>query len=275
MTISTKTWILACAFGLASGAAFAQGECSNGKTVADGVLTIATGNPAYFPWVIDDNPASGQGFEAAVAYSLAEHMGFGNDQVAWIRTSFDQAIQPGAKDYDLNMQQYSITEERKQTIDFSAPYYTAAAAVLVRQPTIDAGATATLASLKNLKWGAGAGTTAGGLIADLIGPDAQTLLYDDNADVTEALKAGQIDAALLDLPSALFTAAVLLDDGAVLGQFAPDASGDLDQFGAVMEKDSALKPCVDAALEAMVADGSLASIEAEWLQGATGVPVIE
>ncbi|MCP5038167.1 MAG: amino acid ABC transporter substrate-binding protein [Rhodobacteraceae bacterium] len=275
MNTSTKTLVLACAFGLASGVAFAQGECSMGKTVTDGVLTIATGNPAYFPWVIDDNPASGQGFEAAVAYSLAEHMGFSNDQVAWTRTTFDQAIQPGAKNYDLNMQQYSITEERKQTIDFSAPYYTAAAAVLVRQPTLDAGASATLDSLKALKWGAGAGTTAGSLIASLIGPDSQTLLYDDNADVTEALKAGQIDAALLDLPSALFTAAVLLDDGAVLGQFAPDASGDLDQFGAVMEKDSALKPCVDAALAEMAADGSLAGIEEEWLQGATGVPVIE
>ncbi len=275
MNNSAKTLILACAFGLAANSAVAAGHCAAGKTVTDGVLTIATGNPAYFPWVINDAPASGEGFEAAVAYSLAEHMGFSADQVAWTRTTFDQAIQPGAKDYDLNMQQYSITEERKQTIDFSAAYYTSAAAVLVRQPTVDAGATPTTASLKGLVWGAAAGTTAAGMITQLIAPEAQIMLYDDNADVSEALKANQIDATLLDLPSALFTAAVLLDDGAVLGQFPADATGGLDQFGAVMEKGNPLVACVDEALAAMAADGSLAAAEARWLQSETGVPVIE
>ena len=275
MNNSIKTLAIACAFSLATGAAFAANECATGKTVVDGVLTVATGNPAYFPWVIDDAPESGQGFEAAVAYSLAEHMGYSADQVAWTRTTFDQAIQPGAKDYDLNMQQYSITEERKQTIAFSAPYYTSAAAILVRQPTVEAGAMATMASLKGLVWGAAAGTTSGGMIDDLIAPEASVLLYDDNADVTEALKAGQIDAILFDLPTALFTAAVLLDDGAVLGQFPPDASGGLDQFGAVMEKDNPLLECVNAALAQMTEDGSLAALEAEWLQSNTGVPVVK
>lgn len=275
MKYSTKTLMASCAFVLAAGSAFAQNDCAAGKTVTDGTLTIATGNPAYFPWVIDDAPESGQGFEAAVAYALAERMGFDKDQVAWTRTTFDQAIQPGAKDYDLNMQQYSITEERRQTVDFSAPYYTSAAAVLTRQPVVDAGATAETDSLKELKWGAAAGTTAAGLISQLVGPSSDILLYDDNADVTEALKAGQIDATLLDLPSALFTSAVLLDDGAILGQFAPDAAGGLDQFGAVMEKGNPLLACVDAALTEMTEDGTLAEIEARWLQGETGVPVIK
>lgn len=275
MSNSIKIFAAACVLGLTSSAALAAGQCAAGKTVTEGVLTIATGNPAYYPWVMDDNPASGEGFEAAVAYELASHMGFSADQVVWTRSTFDQAIQPGAKDYDLNMQQYSITEERRQTIDFSAPYYTAAAAVLVRQPTIDAGATATTASLKGMIWGAAASTTANETITALIAPEAQILLYDDNADLTEALKANQIDAVLLDLPSALFTAGVLMDDGAVLGQFAPDATGDLDQFGAVMEKGNPLVACVDEALAAMVADGSLAAVEAQWLQDVTGVPLIK
>ena len=273
--LRSKKWLLACAFGLVSTAAFAGNACTAGKTITDGMLTIATGNPAYFPWVIDDDPTSGKGFESAVAYSLAEHMGFSADQVKWTRTTFDQAIQPGAKDYDLNMQQYSITEERRQTVDFSAPYYTSAAAVLTRQPVVDAGATPTLGSLKGLVWGAAAGTTSGEMITSLIAPEAQILLYDDNADVTEALKANQIDAIMFDLPTALFTAAVLLDDGVVLGQFPPDASGGLDQFGAVMEKGNPLIECVDAALAAMGEDGSLAKIEAEWLQANTGVPVVQ
>ena len=275
MKNSTKSLVIAVAFSLMSGTAFAAAECAVGKTVTDGVLTIGTGNPAYFPWVIDDNPESGEGFEAAVAYALAEHMGFGADHVVWTRTTFDQAIQPGAKDYDINMQQYSITDERRQTIDFSAPYYTSAASVLVRQPTIDGGAQPNVASLKGLIWGAAAGTTANEIINALIAPDASILLYDDNADITEALKSNQIDAVLLDLPSALFTAAVLLDDGVVLGQFQPDANGGLDQFGAVLEKGSPLLECVDAALAEMSADGTLASIEARWLQSETGVPVIE
>lgn len=275
MNIFTKSLVVACAFGLMSGTAFAAGECAVGKTVTDGVLTIATGNPAYFPWVIDDAPESGEGFEAAVGYSLAEHMGFSKDQVVWVRSTFDEAIQPGAKNYDINMQQYSITEERKQTIDFSAPYYTSAAAVLTRQPVVDGGATPTVESLKGLIWGAAAGATSHQMIAQLVAPEADVLLYDDNADATEALKANQVDAILFDLPTALFTAAVLLDDGVVLGQFPADASGGLDQFGAILEKDNPLLECVDAGLAAMVEDGSLAAIEAQWLQGATGVPVVQ
>ncbi|MDW4550784.1 ABC transporter substrate-binding protein [Defluviimonas sp. D31] len=259
---------------LASAPALAQGDCAAGKTLKDGVLTVATGNPAYFPWVIDNDPASGKGFEAAVAYAIAERMGFAADKVEWTTTSFDQAIQPGPKEFDFNLQQYSITPERDQTIDFSAPYYEAAQAVLVRQPTVDAGATPTAASLKTLQWGLAAGTTAPALIGSLIGPEKDPLLYDDTADAAEALKAGQIDATLMDLPTALYTAAAVLDDGVVLGQF-PKGGEAPDAFGLVFEDGSALRDCANEAIAAMAADGTLAKIEAEWLQEATGVPLVE
>jgi polar amino acid transport system substrate-binding protein len=263
--------VLSC---LAMNGANAGDSCATGKTISEGMLTVGTGNPAYFPWVIDDAPESGQGFEAAVAYALAERMGFAKDQVTWVRTSFDQAIQPGEKSFDINMQQYSITAEREQTIDFSAPYYTSSAAIVVRQPTLDAGATTTKQSLSGLRWGAAAGTTALELIDKLIGPAQGVLLYDDTADVTEAMKADQIDATLVDLPTALFLSAVMLDDGVVMGQYPHDASGALDQFGAVMTEGNPLKECVDAAIGDMTADGSLAAIETEWLSDATSVPVI-
>lgn len=259
---------------LIAGAASAQDDCAAGKTLEDGVLTVATGNPAYFPWVIDDAPETGQGFEAAVAYAVAERMGFADEQVEWLRSSFDQAIQPGAKDFDLNLQQFSITGERDQVIDFSAPYYSAAAAVLVRQPTIDAGASSDLASLKGLKWGAAAATTAPGMIEKLIAPTQSLLLYDDTADVTEAMKAGQIDAALFDLPTALYLGAVVLDDGVVLGQFPAEMTDNPDQFGMVLADGNPLRDCVNAALASLSADGTLQGIEAEWLQQTTGVPVI-
>lgn len=262
------------ALAFAAGSASADESCAVGKTLKDGVLTIATGNPAYFPWVIDNDPASGKGFEAAVAYEIASRMGFDRDHVEWTSTTFDQAIQPGPKEFDFNLQQYSITAERDQTIDFSDPYYAAAQAVLVRQPTVDGGATPTLASLKGLKWGLAAGTTAPALIQELVRPDSDPLLYDETADTAEALKAGQIDATMMDLPTALYTAAVLLDDGVVLGQF-PKGAEAPDAFGLVFEAGNPLRDCANEAIAAMTEDGKLAAIEAEWLQEATGVPVIE
>ena len=251
--------------------AFAQ-SCTDDKTLTEGTLTIATGNPAYYPWVMDDAPESGNGFEAAVAYALAEKMGFAASNVAWVRTSFDQAIQPGKKDFDINLQQFSITEDRDKVVDFSASYYTAPMAVLVRsadklEPT--------MAQLKGLVWGAAASTTGLPMITDTIAPTTSTMIYDDNANIVEAMKAGQIDAALFDLPTALYLSAVVLDGGQVLGQFPADEATDLDHFGMIMAEGSPLKECVDAALATMKADGTLASIEATWLQETTGVPLIK
>jgi len=255
--------------------ALAAGECAAGKTIADGMLTVATGNPAYFPWVIDDNPAGGQGFEAAVAYAVAGAMGFDADAVAWVRAGFDESIQPGAKNFDFNLQQFSITDEREQVVDFSDSYYSAAMAVLLRQPTVDAGAEPTLASLKTLKWGAVASTTALPVVTEIIAPDQSPLLYDDNTNVVEAMKAGQIDAAIFDLPTALFLSAVILDDGAILGQFPADRAANPDRFGLLMEDGNPLVACVNEAIASIKADGSLAAIEAQWLQETTGVPVIK
>ena len=258
-------------------AAFAagHGSCADGKTLTDGTLTIATGNPAYYPWVMNDAPESGEGFEAAVAYAIAEKMGFDADAVTWVRTSFDEAIQPGAKNFDFNMQQYSITPEREEMVDFSLPYYTSAMAVLTTQSVVDAGAEASLASLKGLKWGAVATTTAIPMLNDVIQPDSDPLLYNDNADVNAAIMAGQIDAALYDLPTALYLSAVVVDGGALLGQFPAGQSDSPDQFGLLMEDGSALKECVDAAITELTESGELAAIEAQWLAEATGVPVIE
>ncbi|PYG33298.1 amino acid ABC transporter substrate-binding protein (PAAT family) [Pelagimonas varians] len=269
-----KFWTTAAALMLASSAAYAD-SCATGKTLTDGMLTVATGNPAYFPWVMDDAPETGKGFEAAVAYAVAAEMGFDADHVAWIRTSFDQAIQPGAKEFDVNMQQFSITPEREEMVDFSAPYYTSAMAVLTTKSVVEAGATADVASLKSLIWGADANTTAVPMLGDLIAPEKSPLLYDDNADVTAAMQAGQIDAALFDLPTALYLSAVVLNDGALLGQFPADRGENPDQFGMLMEKGSPLKECVDAAITALTENGKLAEIEAEWLQATTGVPLIK
>ena len=258
---------------LMASAAFAEGHCAAGKTLTEGKLTIATGNPAYYPWVLDDAPESGQGFEAAVAYAVAAEMGFAAEDVVWVRSSFDEAIQPGAKNFDVNMQQYSITPERDQVVDFSAPYYTAPMAVLVGSGATDT--EPTLEALKSLKWGAVGTTTAVPKLTEVIQPDSDPLLYGDNADVNAAISANQIDAALFDLPTALFLSAVMIEGSKVIGQFAPDESDNPDQFGMLMEEGNPLKTCVDDALAALTASGALAAIEAQWLQDTTGVPLID
>jgi len=260
--------------GLAAPAA-AQNSCAAGRTLEDGVLTVATGNPAFPPWVLDDDPSSGKGFEAAVAYAVAAEMGFERDQVRWVRASFDQSIQPGAKNFDFNVQQFSITPEREKVVDFSKPYYSAAMAVLSRTQVVEAeGIEPTVASMRDLQWGAVGTTTALPVLTGLIEPERQPRLYGDNADLTAAMQAGQVDAAMFDLPTALYLSAVTLDDGVILGQFPADRTENPDRFGLLMEEDNPLKECTDAAIEALSADGTLAGIEARWLSEATGVPVI-
>lgn len=266
----------AMSFTMLATSGFAMSDtCSAGKTLTEGKLTIATGNPAYYPWVMNDSPESGEGFEAALAYAVAEKMGFGADDVTWVRTSFDEAIQPGAKNFDFNMQQYSITPEREEMVDFSQPYYTSAMAVLTTKSVVEAGAEATLESLKGLKWGAVSTTTALPILTDLISPESDPLLYNDNSDVNAAIMAGQIDAALYDLPTALYLSAVVVEGGVLLGQFPAEQSVSPDQFGLLMEEGNPLKDCVDAALAELTESGELAGIEAEWLAEATGVPVIQ
>lgn len=270
-----KLFVTTAAIALAGSTAVAQNACASGNTLTDGVLTIATGNPAFYPWVLNDAPESGEGFEAAVAYAVAEEMGFDADQVTWVRTSFDQAIQPGAKNFDFNLQQYSITEDRERMVDFSAPYYSSAMAVLTTSAVVEAGAEPTLESLKGLIWGADANTTAVPMLSELIDPDRDPLLYGDNTDVTAAMQAGQIDAALFDLPTALYLSAVVVNDGVILGQFPADRTENPDSFGLLMAEGSPLKPCVDDALATLKDNGTLAAIEAQWLQETTGVPLIE
>lgn len=260
---------------LAGSPAFADGHCAAGKTLEDGKLTFATGNPAYFPWVLDDAPQTGKGFEAAVAYAVAAQMGFDKDDVIWVRAGFDESIQPGAKSFDLNLQQFSITEDRDKVVDFSTGYYASAMAVLTTKAVVAAGATPTLDSLKILKWGADANTTAVPMLTDLVAPESAPLLYNDNTDVTAAIQAGQIDAALFDLPTALYLAAVVVEDGVILGQFPADRTENPDEFGMLMEEGSPLKACVDEAIAALREKGTLAGIEATWLSETTGVPVIE
>lgn len=247
--------------------------CAIGKTLAEGGLTIATGDPAYPPYVIDDKPESGQGFEAAVALAVAEELGFTGGEVKWVRTSFDAAIAPGTKDYDFNLQQFSINPERQQTVSFSTPYYTANQAVLGYADG-PAAAVTKLSDLKTLKLGAASATTSLTFITEVIKPDAEPFIYNSNADAKTALDNKQIDAIITDLPTGLYITSAEITDAKVFGQFPVGAGGAGEQWGLVFAKDNPLVACADLALTALTASGELAAIQDQWMGEYTEAPTL-
>jgi polar amino acid transport system substrate-binding protein len=242
--------------------------------VTDGKLTIGTGEPAYYPWVIDDAPESGEGFEAAIAYAVAEELGFDADDVVWVRSTFDQAIAPGAKDFDFNLQQFSITDERKQSVDFSSPYYETTQVVITTAASKAAGATS-IADLKDLLIGAQTGTTSFDAIEQQIQPTAGAQVFNTNDDAKLALESGTVDAIVVDLPTAFYLTGVELTDGLIIGQL-PKADGKSgDEFGLVLPKDSPLTAKVTAAVDALRDSGKLDEIATEWLADAASAPVLK
>jgi polar amino acid transport system substrate-binding protein len=249
-------------------------ECTAGETLQEGVLTIATGEPAFEPWVVGDAPESGEGFEAAVAYAVAREMGFGEDHVTWVRTTFDEAIQPGAKNFDFNLQQYSISPEREESVSFSDPYYSSNQAIVALEGSPAEGAT-TVDDLKDVKFGAQAGTTSLAFITDVIQPDEEPFVYDDNVGAKAALEANQIDAIVVDLPTGLFISAVEIEGSTVVGQFPGDAGETTDDFGLLFEKDNPLVECANEALATLRESGELQEITDEWLVTEDVAPVIE
>lgn len=250
-----------------------QGDSSSEglQTVTEGKLTIATGEPNYEPWFIDDEPSNGEGFEAAVAAQVADELGYSTDDIVWVRTTFDGAIAPGPKDWDLNIQQFSITDERRNAVDFSSPYYTTAQAVVAVGSSPAAAAT-TIDELKEATVGVASSTTSYTVAKEQLG-DANLSVFNSVDDVVLALKGGQIDAMITDLPGAFYVVGAQLDDGVVTGQFA-DADGG-DDFGIVLPKGSVLTEDVTAAVDALRADGTLDELQQKWLSDAVDVPVLK
>ena len=275
MKRSVRIRVLAASALAVIGLAACGGDESSSEcpTITEGKLTIGTGNPAYYPWVADDAPESKQGFEAAVAYAVAGELGYADADVVWVRTGFDEAIQPGAKNFDFNLQQFSITEERKANVTFSDPYYSTNQALVGYADSAIASATS-IADLKDAKFGAQAGTTSLDFITKVIQPNTEPFVYDDNAAAKAALEAKQIDAIVVDLPTAFYISAVEIEGSAVIGQFPLSDAVGADNFGLVFDLDNPLAACVNEALASLKESGKLAEIENEWLSGYTGAPVI-
>ena len=270
LTVAFAFGISACSSSDSTESASASCEKADLATVESGMLTIATGEPAYYPWVLDDAPESGEGFEAAVAYAVATQLGFSKDEVKWVRTTFDGAVTPGEKNFDFNLQQFSITEERKAAVDFSSPYYTAPQAIVsFKGSKIDG--KSSIADLKDAKLGAAVGTTSLDAISNQIGSTPQ--VFNDNAAGVSALKNKQIDGLVVDLPTAFYLSGVEVPNGLIVGQLPSSGAG--DQFGLLLTKGSKLTSCVTGAVDAITTDGTLAAITDKWLATDAGAPVLK
>lgn len=240
------------------------------ETVTPGKLTVATGNPAYSPWVENDAPESGEGLEAAVAYAVAEELGFDAADVVWIRTPFDTAIAPGPKDFDFNIQQFSATPERENAVDFSSPYYETTQAVVSTEGAKGADAKS-LADLKGLKIGVAQGSTSINAVKDEIGEDPQ--IFNSNEDAVQALIVGNIDALVTDLPTAFYNAYGVLDNGVLVGQFDSAAGG--DKLALLLAKDSPLTAPVTKAVDTLRENGTLDELAAKWIADNAGATVLK
>jgi polar amino acid transport system substrate-binding protein len=254
-------------------------------TMAAGKLTVGTDNPAYppyfqipegtatAPWELGD-PTNGEGFESAFAYALADQLGFAEADVAWVVVPFDNSFAPGAKSFDIDVNQVSFKPERAEAVDLSDGYYTLNQSIVALKDNGVATAK-TVADLKAFKFGAQTGTTSLDTINNVIAPTAAAQVYNKNDDAIAGLQAKQIDGLVVDLPTAFFVTAAQVENSVIVGQFAPPTGADAEHFSVVLAKDSALTDCVNAAIAEMKSDGTLDAITKEWLSDKASAPVIQ
>lgn len=237
------------------------------RTKTAGKLTIGTDEPAYEPWFRDNKPDNGEGFEAAVAYAVAEKLGYGRGDVVWTRVKFESAVAPGPKDFDFDINQFSITEERKQAVDFSAPYYLVRQAVIALKSSKIAGRTS-LADLRGATLGAQVGTTSYQAITDVIKPGPKPRVFNTNDDAKKALQNGQLDGLVVDLPTAFHITGAEVTNATIVGQL-PQV-GVPETFGLLLDKDSPLTGCVSVAIDQLRGAGTLTELEKKWLAQVAG-----
>jgi polar amino acid transport system substrate-binding protein len=251
------------------------------QTTSPGTLTVGTDNPAYPPWFDGgapsgstwklNDPATDKGFESAVAYAVADELGFAKDEVKWKVVPFDQSFRPGAKDFDFDINQISYSDQRAQAVDFSDSYYDVNQALVALESNRIAGAKS-IADLHDAKLGAPIGTTSYQYIVDTVKPGPKPSVYNTLNDAIAAVKAKQIDGVMVDLPTAFYVTAAQLDNSTIVGQF--PAAGEQEHFGMVFQKGSPLVGCVNEALGRLKDSGRLAEIQQEWLSDKASAPVL-
>jgi polar amino acid transport system substrate-binding protein len=233
-----------------------------------GQLTVGTDKPAFPPYFVDDDPTNGKGFESAVAYAVADELGFAENEVEWTVVPFNASYAPGPKNFDFDINQISITPQREKAVDFSRPYYEAPQAVVAPKNSEFANVES-FADLQGATIGVQIGTTSLDAVREVVQPSEDPKVFNDSNDVITALKQGQVDAVVVDLPTAFFVTAAQVPGSKIVGQFSAPGG---DSFGLLLEKDSELTECVDQALAALEESGELEEITNKWMGAAAGAP---
>lgn len=234
-----------------------------------GQLSVGTDNPSYPPWIVANTPENGKGYEGALAYALADQLGFAKNEVDWVDVPFNRSYAPGPKDFDFDINNISVTPEREQVVTFSDGYYDLTQSLVTMGDSSYADATA-VAELKDAKFGAQIGTTSLAFISQVIQPTQQTAVFDTTNDAKQALLNGDVDGLILDLPTASYVSAFQIKGSKLVGQFEPTG----EHLGLLFEQDNPLVACVNEALGALSADGTLEALQQKWLSDYLSVPVI-
>ncbi|MBK8293238.1 MAG: amino acid ABC transporter substrate-binding protein [Solirubrobacterales bacterium] len=240
----------------------------NLNTFSDGVLTIGTDSPGYPPYIEDNDPTNGKGFEGALGYAIAGELGFNKSEVEWTTVPFNASYAPGPKKFDFDLNQISITPAREKVVDFSTPYYEANQAVLVNKDS-DLADVTSLDQLADAKIGVQVGTTSLEAVNSAIEPKNDPKVFNNSNDVVSALKQDQVDAIVVDLPTALFLQSDSLPNAVVAGQFQAEGG---DEWGALLAKDSSLTDCVNQAIDSLDSDGRLEEITEQWMSASVEAP---
>jgi polar amino acid transport system substrate-binding protein len=256
--------------GEGEGTTASASNCTPSKmqTHSAGELTIATDKPAYPPYFEDDEPANGEGFESAVGYAIGEQLGYPKGKIKWTVEPFDSSYAPGPKDFDFDVNEISITPTREKAVDFSAPYYSANQAVVALEDS-EAAKAKSLADLKDTKIGVQINTTSLSAVNEEIEPSSKPEVFNGSGDVVTALKNGQVEAVVVDLPTALYLTAAQVENATIIGQFGK-AEG--EEWGALLAKGSSLTGCVSGAIEALEESGELEKITQRWMSQAAEAP---
>jgi polar amino acid transport system substrate-binding protein len=255
-----------------SSAAAAASVCAKGNLPlhTKGVLTVATDSPAYPPYFENNKPSNGKGLESAIAYAVAKQLGFTPAEVKWTVEPFDSSYAPGPKSFDFDINEISITPQRAKEVDFSIPYYTNPQGIIVAAKSPLAHATS-LAAFKNATIGVQIGTTSLAAVNQLIKPSQQPNIFNTSNDVVAAFKINRVQAIVTDLATAFDLTSTTLPHTVVAGQFSAPGG---DNWGLLLAKGSGLTKCVNKALVALRANGTLAQLDHKWIASAASVPVL-
>lgn len=247
-----------------------EGTTNDPRLIRPGKLTVGTGDPVYPPWMLNNDPAGGEGFENGIVYALAAEMGFAHGDVVWVSQTFDQAIAPGPKNYDFAIQQISVTEERSRVVTFSRVYFQPDKAVVALPDSPVVGAR-TYAELRRARWGATIGTTDLTYLERIIGI-RNAAVYDDQVGTFQALQGGLIDATVVALPTALYATAVQIPRARITALLPADPND--RGHGLLFQKDNPLVEWVNDALQAIIERGVIDDLVSKYLVGDVSIPEI-